>query len=64
MYILSAFIIHLGNNIGTIKKPFNPVLGETYEFIDPHYNTHFIAEQVSHHPPISAYYAYNDDFIF
>lgn len=44
MYILSAFLIHLGNSIGTIKKPFNPVLGETYEFIDPHYNTHFIAE--------------------
>lgn len=44
MYILSAFIIHLSNSIGTTKKPFNSVLGETYEFIDPKYNTYFIAE--------------------
>jgi len=42
-----------------VKKPYNPVLGEffrcTYTYPD---GTHgvYIAEQVSHHPPISAYY--------
>lgn len=33
-------------------KPFNPILGETFEIITPEYN--YFAEQVSHHPPISA----------
>jgi hypothetical protein len=36
------------------RKPFNPILGETYEIVQP--NFRFIAEQVSHHPPVSAFY--------
>ncbi len=36
------------------RKPFNPLLGETYEIIQPNYR--FISEQVSHHPPVSAFY--------
>ena len=36
------------------KKPFNPMLGETYELVTEDYR--FISEQVSHHPPISAYF--------
>ncbi|KAH8549353.1 hypothetical protein BGW37DRAFT_429537 [Umbelopsis sp. PMI_123] len=42
-----------------VKKPYNPVLGEfyrcKYKYAD---NTegYYVAEQVSHHPPISAYY--------
>ena len=34
-------------------KPFNPLLGETFELVTPSFK--FIAEQVSHHPPISAF---------
>lgn len=39
-------------------KPFNPMLGETYEFdfIDE-LGFRYIAEQVSHHPPMAATYA-------
>ena len=37
-----------------LVKPFNPLLGETYELFIPG-KLKFIAEQVSHHPPISAY---------
>lgn len=33
-------------------KPFNPLLGETYELVTD--NFRFIAEQVSHHPPVTA----------
>jgi hypothetical protein len=33
-------------------KPFNPLLGETYEYVDD--NIEVITEQVSHHPPVSA----------
>lgn len=36
------------------KKPFNPILGETYEIIQPNYR--FVAEQVSHHPPVTAFH--------
>lgn len=35
-------------------KPFNPLLGETYELETSDFL--FISEQVSHHPPVSAYY--------
>lgn len=44
------------------KKPYNPVIGETHEcWIDsPEYGrSNFVAEQVSHHPPISAVYITN-----
>ena len=33
-------------------KPFNPLLGETFELVTSKYR--FLAEQVSHHPPITA----------
>ncbi|WFD17879.1 hypothetical protein MCAP1_000088 [Malassezia caprae] len=42
-----------------VKKPYNPVLGEFFRCTYTYPNgTHgvYIAEQVSHHPPISAYY--------
>ncbi|KAG7469685.1 hypothetical protein MATL_G00131410 [Megalops atlanticus] len=45
-------------------KPFNPVLGETYECDRKDKGFRFIAEQVSHHPPISACHAESKNFIF
>ncbi|KAI5618254.1 oxysterol-binding protein-related protein 3 isoform X1, partial [Silurus asotus] len=45
-------------------KPFNPVLGETYECDRPDKGFRFIAEQVSHHPPISACHSESKNFIF
>ncbi|XP_026359648.1 oxysterol-binding protein-related protein 2 isoform X6 [Ursus arctos] len=47
-------------------KPFNPLLGETYELIREDLGFRFISEQVSHHPPISAFYSegLNQDFLF
>ncbi|GAA5840418.1 hypothetical protein JCM9279_007320 [Rhodotorula babjevae] len=42
-----------------VKKPYNPVLGEffrcRYDYADGS-AAYYIAEQVSHHPPISAWY--------
>ncbi|CAG9764968.1 unnamed protein product [Ceutorhynchus assimilis] len=46
------------------NKPFNPLLGETYECIREDRGFRFIAEQVSHHPPISACYAESSNFTF
>uniref|UniRef100_A0A1A9W4F8 Oxysterol-binding protein n=1 Tax=Glossina brevipalpis TaxID=37001 RepID=A0A1A9W4F8_9MUSC len=45
-----------------LKKPYNPILGETFRCYWQHPNcsrTYFIAEQVSHHPPVSAFYVTN-----
>uniref|UniRef100_A0AC11EUC7 Oxysterol binding protein like 5 n=1 Tax=Ovis aries TaxID=9940 RepID=A0AC11EUC7_SHEEP len=46
-----------------IKKPYNPVLGETFRccWFHPQTNsrTFYIAEQVSHHPPVSAFHVSN-----
>lgn len=45
-----------------LKKPYNPVLGETFRCFWQHPNgskTFYLAEQVSHHPPVSAFYVTN-----
>ncbi|KFV39310.1 Oxysterol-binding protein-related protein 3, partial [Tyto alba] len=46
------------------SKPFNPVLGETYECIREDKGFQFFAEQVFHHPPISACHAESVNFAF
>ncbi|RVE61923.1 hypothetical protein OJAV_G00175370 [Oryzias javanicus] len=47
-------------------KPFNPLLGETYELIRDDLGFRWMSEQVSHHPPISAFHAegFKEDFVF
>ncbi|XP_059812384.1 oxysterol-binding protein-related protein 7-like isoform X3 [Hypanus sabinus] len=45
-------------------KPFNPVLGETYECIREDKGFRFIGEQVSHHPPVSVCHAESENFVF
>lgn len=46
-----------------LKKPYNPILGERFRCFWSHpetsSRTFYIAEQVSHHPPISAFYVTN-----
>ncbi|XP_058877805.1 oxysterol-binding protein-related protein 3-like isoform X2 [Acipenser ruthenus] len=46
------------------SKPFNPVLGETYECERKDKGFRCIAEQVSHHPPISACHTESENFVF
>ncbi|XP_025063892.1 oxysterol-binding protein-related protein 3 isoform X2 [Alligator sinensis] len=46
------------------SKPFNPVLGETYECIREDKGFQYFSEQVSHHPPISACHAESANFAF
>jgi len=47
-------------NIHRTTKFFNPVLGETFEYVDNELNCRYLGEQVSHHPAISAMYAEGD----
>ncbi|ORX94973.1 hypothetical protein K493DRAFT_260922 [Basidiobolus meristosporus CBS 931.73] len=48
----------------TGRKPFNPLLGETYECVRPDKGFRFISEKVSHHPPVMACYAESVNFKF
>ena len=50
--------------INRTKKPFNPLLGETFEYVDEKNGFRFISEQVSHHPPISAGIGESKNYIF
>lgn len=47
-------------------KPFNPLLGETFELIREDQGFRLVSEQVSHHPPVSAFHAesLSGDFVF
>ncbi|CZT12397.1 related to oxysterol-binding protein [Rhynchosporium graminicola] len=45
------------STIGRVAKPFNPLLGETFEYVRPDKNYRYLIEQVSHHPPVGAIWA-------
>lgn len=52
----------LASNWERLGKPFNPILGETYEYQSSDFR--IVCEQVSHHPPISAFHADSPAFKF
>uniref|UniRef100_A0A3Q3QN90 Oxysterol-binding protein n=1 Tax=Monopterus albus TaxID=43700 RepID=A0A3Q3QN90_MONAL len=66
MVYIATFVVsgYASNYYRTGGKPFNPVLGETYECDRPDKGFRFVAEQVSHHPPISACHAESKNFVF
>ena len=55
-FCIGQFVI----NNGRQAKFFNPLLYETFEYVDNDQNFRYMSEQVSHHPAISAYYAEGD----
>lgn len=58
MVFVAAFAAsEYSSTIGRVAKPFNPLLGETFEYARPDKGYRFFIEQVSHHPPIGAAYA-------
>ncbi|KAJ3135572.1 Oxysterol-binding protein- protein 3 [Physocladia obscura] len=66
MVLMSAFAI--SGYASTVhragRKPFNPLLGETYECIRPDKGFKFIAEKVSHHPPVMSCFAESPKYTF
>ncbi|OBT51255.1 hypothetical protein VE04_07281 [Pseudogymnoascus sp. 24MN13] len=48
---------------GNEKKPLNPFLGELFlgKWVDAAGTTELVSEQVSHHPPVTAYSIYNKE---
>lgn len=51
--LVVAFVISAFSHTERVRKPFNPVLGESFEFENPGNGMRFYAEQVLHHPPVS-----------
>ena len=52
---VAAFAIsaYASSNARASHKPFNPLLGETFECVREDKGFRYISEQVSHHPPVS-----------
>ena len=60
MYVTAFAVSSLSSNRmreRSIRKPFNPMLGETYELVREDHSVRFIAEKVSHRPVQLAYQA-------
>jgi len=51
------------DKLGSEKKPLNPFLGELFlgRWENEAGTTHLVSEQVSHHPPVTAYSIWNDE---
>jgi len=60
MAFIAAFAVSGFSSTQRYHNDFNPLLGETFEFVDNEKGFHYISEQVSHHPPISATHAEKD----
>ncbi|KAK9356700.1 Oxysterol-binding protein-domain-containing protein [Lipomyces doorenjongii] len=54
VYVAAFAASEYSSTINRIAKPFNPLLGETYEYCRPDRGYRFVVEQVSHHPPVGA----------
>ncbi|TVY23211.1 Oxysterol-binding-like protein [Lachnellula hyalina] len=57
VYVAAFAASEYASTIGRVAKPFNPLLGETFEYVRPDKNYRFFIEQVSHHPPVGAAWA-------
>ncbi|KAF4962207.1 hypothetical protein FSARC_9722 [Fusarium sarcochroum] len=57
IYVAAFAASEYASTIGRVAKPFNPLLGETFEYVRPDKNYRFFIEQVSHHPPVGAAHA-------
>uniref|UniRef100_W8CAI3 Oxysterol-binding protein n=1 Tax=Ceratitis capitata TaxID=7213 RepID=W8CAI3_CERCA len=61
-FVATFAVSALASNWERVGKPFNPLLGETYEFQRNGFK--IVCEQVSHHPPISAFHAESPHYKF
>lgn len=61
-YITAFMIASYASTDDRMWKPFNPLLGETYEVQRRTFRA--IVEQVSHHPPVTAFHAEAENIIF
>jgi Oxysterol-binding protein len=62
--MIAVFAATNYNSTQRFYKPFNPILGETFEFVDEAKGVHLVSEQVSHHPPVSAVHCEGQHWVF
>ncbi|TKY85085.1 hypothetical protein EX895_006165 [Sporisorium graminicola] len=57
--LVGAFAVsgYASTKLRASRKPFNPLLGETYECVREDKHLKFLAEKVVHQPPVVAFYA-------
>jgi len=60
---LAAYCVSPFGSAERAWKPFNPILGETFE-LEIGNGVRYLAEQVSHHPPVCAAHAENKHFMY
>ncbi|XP_076437583.1 oxysterol-binding protein-related protein 1-like [Babylonia areolata] len=61
-YVAAFAVSSISSNWERIGKPFNPLLGETYELERHDIGFRMMSEQVSHHPPVSAFHAEGEGY--
>ncbi|KAL1924036.1 uncharacterized protein VTP21DRAFT_7071 [Calcarisporiella thermophila] len=64
MYVATFAMSNYASTSDRVVKPFNPLLGETFEYVREDKGYRYIAEQVSHHPPVSACFCESSNFNF
>ncbi|KAJ1946098.1 hypothetical protein GGF37_001356, partial [Kickxella alabastrina] len=52
------------STFGRVAKPFNPLLGETFEYVRRDKKYRALSEQVKHHPPISACWVEGKNYVY
>lgn len=61
-YVMAFIMASYASSDERMWKPFNPLLGETYEVQRQSFRV--VVEQVSHHPPITAFHAEAPNILF
>lgn len=63
LFFFFYFFYWVLNLFKELRNPFNPILGEVFKcsYEHPDSTTKYIAEQISHHPPSSAFCVINED---
>ncbi|OMH81017.1 Oxysterol-binding protein-like protein [Zancudomyces culisetae] len=63
--LVAAFALSsYSSAVGRISKPFNPLLGETFEYVRPDKKYRAFSEQVLHHPPTSAFWVEAENYTY
>lgn len=59
-----SYLAAMRMKVRSTRKPFNPLLGETYELVREDKGFRMLCEKVSHRPPVFAMHAESEDWTF
>ncbi|KAJ2235215.1 hypothetical protein IWW45_002780 [Coemansia sp. RSA 485] len=64
LFVAGFAMSNYASTFGRIAKPFNPLLGETFEYVRRDKKYRALSEQVEHHPPISACWVEGKNYVY